>query len=165
MLVFKLSQKTGGDSWLASQSSVACLLHTVVSGLKISQSACPSLSYPLCPLWKPVPADSLPGAPIPRRHARCHWARRPHVGRGERQDASSACRITLAGGTQKIPVAGMCDISWLPSLSSLGRARGPGSAFPRWLGMWPGVQLTYSLAGSQNMKWSYYSRPTFDIVC
>lgn len=27
--------------------------------------------------------------------------------------------------------------------------------------MWPSVQLTYSLAESQNMKWSYYSRPTF----
>lgn len=93
----KKSQKASGDSWLALQSTVVCLFHTVISRLKISQSAYPSPPYPLCPLLKPVPTDSLPGVPIPRRHARCHRAKRPHIGCGESRDAVSR-RITFGGG-------------------------------------------------------------------
>lgn len=97
-------------SWRAQQNAVAFCL-------KISQSSSPSLPYPLCPLLKPVPADSLPGVPIPRRHARCHGAKRaPHSPRGETR-CQLGHRITL-GATERIPDGGMCDISWLPSLSS-----------------------------------------------
>ena len=96
--------------------SVIITHHLTIFCVKISQSSSSSLSYPFCPLLKPVPADSLPGVPIPRRHARCHQAKRAHVGCEETR-CQLGRRITL-GATERIPDGGMCDISWLPSLSS-----------------------------------------------
>ena len=79
------------DGWLALHSVV---VHSVGSSLKIFQSATPSPPYPLCPLSEPVPADSVPGVPIPRRRARCH----PHwPGRGGRCKLGAQDKF-MAGG-------------------------------------------------------------------
>lgn len=121
LLLFKRGPEASRGSWLALPATVPCLFHAVISCLKISQSARPSLSYPLCPLLKPVPTDSLhrcartqetcpvsPGkAASLRRELRCHQPQSNFSGRWER-----------GGEGDDGADAGLCDISWLPSLSS-----------------------------------------------
>lgn len=68
-----------------------------------------------------MPADSVPGVTIPRRRARCH----PHwPGSGGRCKLGARDKFMAGVGGWEIPVAGMCDINWLPSLLS-GRSSRP----------------------------------------
>lgn len=103
-------------SWRAQQSAVVCLLRCRLLPEDIPElqplPAFPSLpSLKTCARWQSARcAHTQETCPVSRSKAGSHSPR------GETR-CQLGHRITL-GATERIPDGGMCDISWLPSLSS-----------------------------------------------
>lgn len=105
-----------------------CLFHAVISCLKISQSARPSLSYPLCPLLKPVPTDSLhrcartqETCPVSPGKAASHWLQREL--RCHQPQSNFRGRWERGGKTMMLMLGCVTLAGCLPS--PLGEAGGP----------------------------------------
>lgn len=142
---------------ICSPKNCYCLLHVVVSCLKISQSVWPLISPSLpflknlCPLTacqvylypRDMPMSSIKeDSRRLRRDAGCQLGHRISLEGGVGSSLRLVC-VTLAG----------C----LPS--PLSKACSPSSTFSGWV--CDPMSKWHSLAGSQNTKWSHYSHPTF----
>lgn len=114
------------DSGLALQSTLVFLFHTIISCPAISQSVNPSLSYPFCPLLKPVLTDSLPGVPVPGGHAQCHRAKWPLIGiqrEPRRHQPQDNIWGLVLGARRSLMLSCLTLAGWLPS--PLVRAHSP----------------------------------------